>query len=94
MEAWVNRPAHIRQGETAKRNGHVARPMNPFMLYRSAYFSIAGQWCSQSNSSVISSICGQSWLLEPPKVRRRYKMYAEKERSNHLEVYPDYKFNP
>ena len=36
MDAWVNRPADVRRQEVDKRNGYVTRPMNSFMLYRSA----------------------------------------------------------
>jgi hypothetical protein len=94
MQAWVNRPAEERQKEVAKRNGYITRPMNSFMLYRSAYAERTKAWCAENNHQVVSSVSGESWPLEPPEVREFYNELAKIERINHQNAHPDYKFSP
>lgn len=94
MEEWVNRPPEIRRKEVEKRNGYVTRPMNSFMLYRSAYAERTKQWCLQNNHQVVSSVSGESWPMEPPEVRELYNEYAKIERINHQNAHPTYKFSP
>ncbi len=72
MEEWVNRPTEVREKEVEKRNGYVTRPMNSFMLYRSAYAERTKMWCAQNNHQVVSSVSGESWPMEPPEVREQY----------------------
>ncbi|KAL1607814.1 hypothetical protein SLS60_002752 [Paraconiothyrium brasiliense] len=94
MEEWVNRSAEIRKKEVEKRNGYVTRPMNSFMLYRSAYAERTKQWCLQNNHQVVSSVSGESWPMEPPEVRELFNDYAKIERINHQNAHPTYKFSP
>jgi len=94
MEEWVNRSAETRRVEVEKRNGYITRPMNSFMLYRSAYAERAKSWCSQNNHQVVSSVAGESWPLEPPGIRELYNEYAKIERINHQNAHPTYKFSP
>ncbi|KAF1996831.1 hypothetical protein P154DRAFT_471929 [Amniculicola lignicola CBS 123094] len=94
MEEWVNRSVETRRKEVEKRNGYVTRPMNSFMLYRSAYAERTKQWCLQNNHQVVSSVSGESWPLEPPEIRDRYNEYAKLERMNHQNAHPTYKFSP
>lgn len=94
MEEWVNRPAEVRRKEVEKRNGYVTRPMNSFMLYRSAYAERTKQWCLQNNHQIVSSVSGESWPMEPPEVRELYNDYAKIERINHQNAHPTYKFSP
>jgi len=94
MEEWVTRPAEVRMKEVEKRNGYVTRPMNSFMLYRSAYADRTKLWCLQNNHQIVSSVSGESWPLEPPEVREQYNEYAKIERDNHQKAHPGYKFSP
>jgi len=94
MEEWVNRPAEVREKEVERRNGYVTRPMNSFMLYRSAYAERTKMWCAQNNHQVVSSVSGESWPMEPPEVREQYNKYATTERANHAKAHPSYKFSP
>ncbi|KAF2120762.1 hypothetical protein BDV96DRAFT_484852 [Lophiotrema nucula] len=94
MEEWVNRSVEVRHQEVEKRNGYVTRPMNSFMLYRSAYSERTKQWCSQNNHQIVSSVSGESWPMEPPEVRELYNEYAKIERINHQNAHPTYKFSP
>ncbi|PYH42097.1 HMG-box domain-containing protein [Aspergillus saccharolyticus JOP 1030-1] len=94
MESWVHRSAEIRRQEVAKKAGKIARPMNSFMLYRSAYAERAKEWFSQNNHQVVSEAAGDSWKLEPPAVRGLYEHLATVEKNNHLKAHPGYKFSP
>lgn len=94
MEEWVNRPAEVRRDEAEKRNGYITRPMNSFMLYRSAYAERAKAWCAQNNHQIVSSVAGESWPLEPAGIRDLYNEYAKIERINHQNAHPTYKFSP
>lgn len=94
MEAWVNRPAEVRWREAEKRNGHVARPMNSFMLYRSAYAERTKRWCMHKNHQLVSSVSGESWPMETPEIRAKYDNLAKIERENHQNAHPGYKFSP
>lgn len=94
MEEWVHRPVEVRWMEVKKREGYIARPMNSFMLYRSAYAERTKFWCLQNNHQVVSSVSGVSWPLEPPSVRNRYNELARIERMNHQAAHPGYKFSP
>lgn len=94
IEAWVNRSTEVRKQEVEKRNGYITRPMNSFMLYRSAYADRTKQWCLQNNHQVVSSVSGESWPMELPEVREQYNKWAKLERANHAAAHPDYKFSP
>ncbi|KAJ9628075.1 hypothetical protein H2203_003297 [Taxawa tesnikishii (nom. ined.)] len=94
MEAWVNRSAEVRQKEAAERKGYITRPMNSFMLYRSAYAERTKEFCLQNNHQVVSSVAGESWPMEPQSVRDFYNDLAKTERTNHQKAHPTYKFSP
>ena len=94
MDEWVNRTAETRRLEVEKRNGYITRPMNSFMLYRSAYAERTKMWCLQNNHQIVSSVSGESWPLEPSEVREQYNEYARIERDNHQKAHPGYKFSP
>lgn len=94
MECWVHRSAETRRQEVEKRGGYVTRPMNSFMLYRSAFAERTKLWCLQNNHQVVSSVSGESWPLEPTGIRDKYNELAKIERSNHQAAHPGYKFSP
>lgn len=94
MESFVNRSTEERLKETEKKNGHIVRPMNAFMMYRSAYADRAKTLFDQNNHQVVSKATGQSWKLEPKEVQDHYRMLSEVERQNHAKAWPNYKFTP
>ncbi|KAF2023578.1 hypothetical protein EK21DRAFT_18648, partial [Setomelanomma holmii] len=77
------------------------RPMNCFMLYRSAYLQRARIWyrqnmrcCRQNKQQAFSSLIGESWAMEDPEIREEFKSYARIEDENHKAVHKSYKFSP
>ncbi|KAL3434629.1 hypothetical protein BDV09DRAFT_88405 [Aspergillus tetrazonus] len=94
MESHVNRPIEERLADTAKNDGKIPRPMNSFMLYRSAYANRVKEYFRQQNHQVVSSASGASWNKETPEIRAKYERLAVIEKRNHLKAYPGYKFTP
>jgi hypothetical protein len=94
MDAWVGRSAVIRQEEVRSRNGKISRPMNSFMLYRSAYAERTKKLVGANNHQIVSKIAGLGWKLEPVEIRRKYEELAKLERDNHAATHPNYKFSP
>ncbi|KAL2810438.1 hypothetical protein BJX63DRAFT_434223 [Aspergillus granulosus] len=94
MEEHVHRSVEQRHLEVAEKGGKVARPMNSFMLYRSAYQERTKQWFAQNNHQVVSEVTGDSWARESAEVRAKYIRLANIEKQNHLRAHPGYKFAP
>ncbi|PYH99147.1 hypothetical protein BO71DRAFT_314810 [Aspergillus ellipticus CBS 707.79] len=94
MESHVHRSIERRHEEVVKNNGKIARPMNSFMLYRSAFAERAKTLFSQNNHQVVSEAAGDSWRLESNEIRTKYERLAHIEKINHLEAHPGYKFSP
>lgn len=94
IEAYVNRPVEDRLKEKEKNNGYITRPMNSFMLYRSAYSERTKAWCAQNNHQIVSSVSGESWPMEPEEIRNQFDEWAKIERQHHQEAHPNYKFSP
>jgi hypothetical protein len=94
MDAWVHRPVSERLQQAVKNKDHISRPMNSFMLYRSAYADRAKHFCKENNHQVVSQVTGASWPLEPKEVRQMYEEFARIERDAHHNAHPDYKFAP
>lgn len=93
MDTWARRPKEQRLTEIGK-GGKISRPMNSFILYRSAYAERCKVWCAQNNHQVVSTVCGQSWARESAEVKQLYSDYASLERENHAKAHPDYRFSP
>lgn len=94
MEDWVHRPIEVRRHQVFKMGDKVARPMNSFLLYRSAYADRTKEWISKNNHQVVSQLAGKSWKLETVHIRKKYERLATVERNNHAKAHPGYKFAP
>jgi hypothetical protein len=96
IETFVNRSAEERRQEVedSKIPGKVKRPMNSFMLYRKAYQNRTKEYHLQNNHQVVSTVCGESWHIEPEEIRNQYNEWARIERTNHQNAHPGYKFSP
>ncbi|KAK5212426.1 hypothetical protein LTR41_001372 [Exophiala xenobiotica] len=94
MSVWANRPVEERMEEVDRKKGYISRPMNSFMMYRSAYADRVKQFCKENNHQVVSQVTGASWPLEPREIRQFYEQLAITERDNHQAAHPNYKFAP
>lgn len=94
MEAWVNRSLGERQREVKAKNGEIPRPMNSFMLYRSAHIALIKSMLGKNCNQNVSRIAGVSWRAETQEVREKFENLAILERQNHADAHPGYKFKP
>lgn len=81
---------------TRKRDpGHVKRPCNAFMLFRS--HAVANQLVPkevEKDHRNISRIISYMWRSLSSEERRMWDIAAENERERHRQLHPDYKYRP
>lgn len=98
METYVNRPIAARLEEVRKRKSgqkkEVTRPMNGFLLYRSAYTARCKEYLGVENHQDISRVIGASWHMETKQLQDTFKDLAKIESANHAIAFPGYKFQP
>lgn len=85
----VYRSIEERQRE-AEIAGKVKRPVNAFMLYRTAYsatFKHAGE-------KTVSRMAGKSWGMESNQVRDEFIALAKDDKILHEIAFPNYRFAP
>lgn len=93
MHLWVHRPIEARR-EEAKLAGKVGRPINAFILYRSAYAEGAKRCAEEDHQNTISIITALSWNMETPDVRNKYDNLAQTEKAQHAKAHPTYRYTP
>lgn len=95
IRAQINRSTEQRKAEVqSSKDGRIKRPMNAFILYRSAFTDRAKHWGTQNNHQIVSTICGLSWKLETPEIKQKFNELANLERRHHQDAHPGYKFTP
>lgn len=99
MEAFVHRPKldRLKEKETREKQHNknpVPRPMNAFMLYRSAYTGRCKGFLNIENHQMVSKALGESWKMESQGIRDLYNEWSATERANHHSAFPAYKFTP
>ena len=73
-----------------KEKGHIPRPRNAFIIFRSDF-------CKKSrerNNRQISQIAGVLWGNMSEEQKQPYRLQAAKALADHKAKYPDYKFSP
>ncbi|KAK0455257.1 uncharacterized protein EV420DRAFT_1644897 [Desarmillaria tabescens] len=74
--------------------GHVPRPPNAFMIFRSHYWRDNKDTIRERNHREISRTCGELWKALPPAEKQVYRDMASSAKKEHLAKYPGYKFTP
>lgn len=85
--------------ESKNSNGKVRRPRNAFIIFRSHQHKVFVDSFIKDNKPVphnseISKMIGAQWKSLSPKERKVWVDAAEKEKTDHLKKYPDYKYQP
>lgn len=93
MHAYAHRSAEERREEVETKN-KISRPMNAFMMYRSAYAERAKALINQRNYQVVNSAIADSWAVETEEIKNHYRDMANIEKGNHQRTFPEYKFKP
>lgn len=76
--------------------GHIPRPRNAFILFRSHAVTarLIPVELSITDHRSVSRIVGEIWKGLPEDERQGWDMLAEEEKRAHREKYPDYKYTP
>ncbi|KAI0716730.1 hypothetical protein C8Q76DRAFT_794992 [Earliella scabrosa] len=78
----------------------IPRPPNAFIIYRAERERLiraqrqALDIADKPKASDLSKDLGAAWRAEPPEVKEKYRLLAEKAREEHKRDYPDYKYKP
>ncbi|BGP02060.1 Proteophosphoglycan ppg4 [Rhodotorula toruloides ATCC 204091] len=91
-------PAPKRKRSKASKPGHIPRPRNSFMIYRSAQIKALSEYVTPSGQrlpqSDLSRMIASMWREETLEVRERYARQAEEEKAEHYRRHPDYRYQP
>ena len=77
--------------------GHVPRPRNAYVLYRSWALSYDPSLVGSRTTNkqdVLSRMTGELWNAESDEVRAHFATLAAEEKERHAEKYPGYSFMP
>lgn len=74
-------------------SGHISRPPNKFMLYRSWCIS-EGLTSHIKKQQDISAHAGSLWKQADSETMRKFTAMADEEKRRHHEMYPDYRYAP
>ncbi|KIK70343.1 hypothetical protein GYMLUDRAFT_32347 [Collybiopsis luxurians FD-317 M1] len=88
------RPLAPRKG-SPRRDNHVPRPRNSFMIFRSEYYGqskITGR--VERDHRHISRIFGHIWNALSEEEKAPYRRRADNEKLEHQRKYPGYRFSP
>ncbi|KAL0580031.1 hypothetical protein V5O48_001965 [Marasmius crinis-equi] len=86
------------------RTTKIPRPENPFILFRRDALNSGwvqktsidphtGQLKNRSQAELSKEV-GALWNKVPDELKRRYEVMAQKKKSEHKQMYPDYQFRP
>ena len=94
---YAQRPVSVRQQEAAEQS-KVKRPLNDFVLYRKAYIDVVKARFMLGEKTInqqrVSRICGDSWKMEVPEIKSKFKELSNMERDRHGQAFPEYKYAP
>ncbi|PNY29290.1 Transcription factor ste11 [Tolypocladium capitatum] len=94
---YAHRPVSVRQQEAVEQ-GKVKRPLNDFVLYRKAYIDVVKARFMPGEKTInqqrVSRICGDSWKMEVPEIKSKFKELSNMERDKHGQAFPKYKYAP
>jgi hypothetical protein len=86
--AFVPRPSHSRR----RKEGHIPRPPNAFMLFRSELWSHGR--IEERDHRQISRIAGSMWNRMVEAQKQPFKERAALVKKQHEALYPNYKYSP
>jgi len=87
---FIPRLSHTRR---RAREGHIPRPPNAFIIYRSILCN-SEKVAGERDHRNISRIAGECWRKLSPAERAPYHRQAELQKEIHISKYPNYKYKP
>ena len=87
-------PASRQSKSSRRKEGRILRPKNPFIHFRSNFYSAQRRISNDLGQNEISIQAGRAWKRLSEEEQRPYRLLAEKEKREHQAKYPDYVYTP
>ncbi|KAF8889610.1 high mobility group box domain-containing protein, partial [Infundibulicybe gibba] len=73
-----------------KKPGHVRRPRNAFIFFRSNFYEEQKLYSTEIDQNDISRRAGQRWKSLSDEEKEPFRLLAENEKIQHQAMFPDY----
>lgn len=77
-----------------RRKGHIPRPPNAFMVFRSWLWNKDGLKSVERDNRNVSRIAGRLWNDLSDEQRAPFRKMADEAKMRHAQLYPEYKYTP
>ncbi|OJA11436.1 hypothetical protein AZE42_04585 [Rhizopogon vesiculosus] len=88
--SFHNRSSHSRK----KEEGHIPRPPNAFIVFRSCLWSNEDFRSLESDHRNVSRIAGERWRNLSDDEKEPFVQMAREAKALHAKMYPNYKYSP
>ncbi|KAG1841320.1 hypothetical protein DFJ58DRAFT_75727 [Suillus subalutaceus] len=88
--SFPNRSSHSRK----KEEGHIPRPPNAFIVFRSCLWSNEDFRSLESDHRNVSRIAGERWRNLSDDEKEPFVQMAKEAKALHANMYPNYKYSP
>ncbi|KAG1777412.1 hypothetical protein EV702DRAFT_279282 [Suillus placidus] len=88
--SFPNRSSHSRK----KEEGHIPRPPNAFIVFRSCLWSNEDFRSLESDHRNVSRIAGERWRNLSDDEKEPFVQMAKEAKALHAKMYPNYKYSP
>ncbi|KAF5392411.1 hypothetical protein D9757_002189 [Collybiopsis confluens] len=85
---------YCRPRSKPKADGHIPRPKNPFMCFRSHWCNLHCEPGVRYDHRVVSRLAGAEWNGYSEEQKMPFRLLAEEEKRRHAQMYPDYHYSP
>ena len=84
------KPAEDKENIVQRKENHIKKPLNAFMLYMREMRPIVQAECTLKESAAINQILGRRWHALSREEQAKYYEKAREERQKHQERYPNW----